>query len=266
MRHRLQDTALTDASTSASAPAPAWQRLQDSGQLAALELGCWMFVANAATVIGFQETSASRGAFLIRLTAVFTPFVALLAGQRPPALVWAGSALAFLGGLLISLGQHGPGDGLTGVNTGDLIMAGAAVVWSCQTVRLGLLVAKHDVGRLSYRQMTVNALLCSLWYAYSQVSQTGSLLPSWEAQEWGDPWRFVALLWPAIGPWGLGTVLQLVGQQSISATRTQIILASDPVWATLFAGLLLGSSEQQLGVWGWVGAACILLASVSSRE
>ena len=61
-------------------------------------------------------------------------------------------------------------------------------------------------------------------------------------------------------------VLQMQGQRDVSAARTQIILASDPVWATIFAGVLLGADEQNLGPVGWVGAACILAASLLSRE
>lgn len=51
----------------------------------------------------------------------------------------------------------------------------------------------------------------------------------------------------------------------MTASRTQIILATDPVWATLFAGLL-GSAEQSLGALGWVGAACVLGASAVSKH
>ncbi len=46
--------------------------------------GCWAFLANAATVVGFQNTAAGRGAFLIRLSAIFTPMVASLAGSSCP--------------------------------------------------------------------------------------------------------------------------------------------------------------------------------------
>ena len=50
------------------------------------------------------QASASRGAFLIRLTAVFTPVVAAAQGQRPNRSVWAGCLLALAGGVLISTG------------------------------------------------------------------------------------------------------------------------------------------------------------------
>ena len=48
---------------------------------AGVEIGLWAFLANACTVTGFQNTAASRGAFLIRLSAILTPLVASLAGQ-----------------------------------------------------------------------------------------------------------------------------------------------------------------------------------------
>ena len=53
---------------------------------------------------GCMQASASRGAFLIRLTAVFTPLVALAQGENSDRTVWIGSAVALLGGILITLG------------------------------------------------------------------------------------------------------------------------------------------------------------------
>ncbi len=42
----------------------------------------------------------------------------------------------------------------------------------------------------------------------------------------------------------------------------QILLASDPLWATLFAGVL-GSAEQDLGAFGWAGGALIVSGTTS---
>lgn len=69
------------------------------------------------------------------------------------------------------------------------------------------------------------------------------------------------MLWPALGPWGVGTALQVLGQKTISSSQTQILLASDPLWATLFAGVL-GSAEQDLGAFGWAGGAAIVTGAV----
>lgn len=45
------------------------------------ELGLWNFLASSAQAIGLQYTSATRTAFLIQSTALFTPLVALAAGK-----------------------------------------------------------------------------------------------------------------------------------------------------------------------------------------
>lgn len=158
------------------------------------------------------------------------------------------------------------GAALTGIQPGDLIMATAAFLWSCQTVRLGRLVSRQiPPVQLAAQQMGVTGLLCTAWAAWDAThSHAGNA--NYQIASWQDPVRCAALLWPAVGPWGLGTFLQLSAQRSVSAARTQIILASDPVWATLFAGLLLGADEQNLGSLGWLGAGLILAASLLSRE
>ncbi len=46
-----------------------------------------------------------------------------------------------------------------------------------------------------------------------------------------------------------------------SQNDVQILMASDPLWATLFAGLL-GSQEQDLGSFGYIGGACIVGGAV----
>lgn len=78
-----------------------------------------------------------------------------------------------------------------------------------------------------------------------------------------DVGRWAVLLWPAIGPWGLGTALQAAGQRSCSSSQTQLLLATDPLWATLFAGLL-GSSEQMMDPFGFVGGAAIVAGAVTA--
>ena len=64
-----------------------------------------------------------------------------------------------------------------------------------------------------------------------------------------------------VASWGLGTALQAAGQRSCTSSHTQLLLASDPLWATLFAGLL-GSAEQSMGVLGWAGGTAIVGGAV----
>ncbi len=85
-------------------------------------------------------TSATTGAFVLRLTVIFTPICSLLiAASAPPWLSWAAALLALLGGLVLGLDKTnssgGPlqSDGLDGV----FLIFVAAALWSVQTVRQG---------------------------------------------------------------------------------------------------------------------------------
>ena len=113
-----------------------------SSQLAAgAELGAISAAANAATLIGFEDTLAARGSFLLRTSVMFTPILAALGGQQTPRAVWLGAGTAFVGGLLIagddlsSQGQHS--SSLISLSGGDLMLIIAALLWAVQVSGLG---------------------------------------------------------------------------------------------------------------------------------
>ena len=233
---------------------------------AGLEIGLWSFIANCSTITGFENTTTSRGTFLIRLSAMFTPIVAALAGERFPLPVWLGCLAAFLGGILISAdssSSQAAGSSLLNVSSGDLFIVFAAFMWSVQTVSVGRHAPKFAATSLAKFQLATMSLLSASWLAFDAFRALH------EGQELHSLWgggvhllNWGVILLPAIGPWSIGTVLQAKGQSQVSSALAMIILASDPLWATLFAGLV-GGNEQHLG-WplGWVGAAAILSASV----
>ena len=108
-----------------------------SSQLAAgAELGAISAAANAATLLGFEDTLAARGAFLLRTSVIFTPILAAVAGQTTPKAVWIGAGTAFAGGLLIagddlsSQGQQS--SSLLSLSGGDAMLILAALLWALQ--------------------------------------------------------------------------------------------------------------------------------------
>lgn len=108
-----------------------------SSQLAAgAELGAISAAANAATLLGFEDTLAARGAFLLRTSVMFTPILAAVAGQTTPTAVWIGAGTAFAGGLLIagddlsSQGQQS--SSLLSLSGGDAMLILAALLWALQ--------------------------------------------------------------------------------------------------------------------------------------
>jgi drug/metabolite transporter (DMT)-like permease len=232
--------------------------------LAGAEVGAWGFLANAATVSGFQNTAASRGAFLIRLSAIMTPLIASLAGEAISLRIWAGCIAALAGGVLMTLSHSGSdaAGAFSGLAAGDGLLIGAALLWSIQTVRLGRHAAKFEPLAMAAASMTAMAVLSDVWLAADVSSAVISGKPA--DSVWAGcrvPLNWAVMLWPAFAPWGAGQALQVAGQSMISSSQTQILMASDPLWATLFAGVL-GSAEQDLGPAGWAGGALIIAGAV----
>ena len=60
---------------------------------------------------GLTLTSATRASFLIQATALLTPLLATLAGDRPGPRIWAGCTLALGGTLLIAADKAAGGGG-----------------------------------------------------------------------------------------------------------------------------------------------------------
>ncbi|KAL3146210.1 hypothetical protein ABBQ32_002912 [Trebouxia sp. C0010 RCD-2024] len=232
---------------------------------AGFELGLWAFIANCSTITGFENTSTSRGTFLLRLSAMFTPIVASLVGERFPRPVWLGCFAAFTGGVLISSDSSSSSAGsgaFLSLTSGDLFILFAALMWSVQTVSVGRHAPNFAPITLAKFQLATMSLFSASWLAYNAAMTAQSGLPL--THLWGGydhAFNWFVLLIPALGPWGIGTALQAKGQAQVSSAGAMIILASDPIWATLFAGLV-GGTEQHLGPLGWLGAVSILSASV----
>lgn len=237
----------------------------DSVDAAGFEVGLWAFAANCLTVTGFQNTATSRGTFLIRLSAMFTPIIAAVLGEKVTLPVWLGCIAAFAGGILISAdGSSSQADSSSFLNlaAGDIYIIIAALLWSVQTIRMGKHAPNFKPIELAKFQLATMSLFSALWLAKDAVSASSSgtgldLLWGGHSQllNWG------VLLIPAVGPWSIGVALQAKGQSSVSSSLAMIILATDPLWAILFAGFV-GGNEQHLGPLGWAGAAAVLSASL----
>lgn len=101
-------------------------------------------------------------------------------------------------------------------------MVMSAVLWSLQTVRLGRHARSCEPLTLAQHQTATFALLSALWLASSYVAVEG---PSPVGSLLGNGTAFLtwaAVLWPAVGPWGIGTALQ-VGTERACGT----LLASE---------------------------------------
>ena len=85
----------------------------------------------------------------------------------------------------------------------------SAFLWAVQTVRLGQHASNFAPLSLAQNQAIALAGFSGLWLAADTLYSTGhSPLGSLFSNS-TEPLIWAALLWPAIGPWGIGTALQV---------------------------------------------------------
>ena len=217
-----------------------------------IELGLLAFLGFAFQTQGLETTTATRSAFLLYLNVKFVPVILALRGEPQPPFVWGSAILAVLGtGLLASDGgglqaSWCPGDGLSLV---------AALASALFIVRLGDFRSPNPA-QLASASALVTFTLAVVWVLLAQDHQT---TPS------GGGTTFLLFAGAAVYlgavPSALCGVLQTAAQAVIPSTRAAVVYALDPLWAALFARLLLAES---LGPTGLTGTGLVLLAAFAS--
>lgn len=214
---------------------------------------------------GLQRTTASRSGFFTGLLVVLTPLCELLLfGKRPGASSLAGILLAFAGMALLA-GATGPGGPTLGSTAlGDALTVACALVFSLHILALGRATRRQPVLPLLLVQLAVVGAAAAL---VGPLVERGHLAP--------DP-----RLWSTIAFLALFATLVCLGvqtwaQRRVSAVRMALLSSLEPVFAALWAALLLGerlAGREKMGgalivlgvAVGEVGAAVFARARAAS--
>ncbi|TBH20562.1 DMT family transporter [Thermus thermamylovorans] len=207
-----------------------------------LELAFWLLLGYASQAIGLMYTTASRSAFITALNVVLVPLLLGLAGRRVGP-VWLAALLAFLGVGFLSYDPRQPP-----FNVGDLWTLLTALTYALYIVRLEVHAKSFPSLPLTAVQVYGTAL-----FALPVVLAEGSLRLE------GVPWG--AILYLGVVATALTTWLQTWGQRYVPAPQAAVLYTLEPVWATLFAFLLLG---ERLGLLGLVGGSLVVFATLQA--
>ncbi|WP_407493547.1 DMT family transporter [Pseudooceanicola sp. MF1-13] len=192
--------------------------------LTALELwaGGWIGLAIALgygmQTVGLQTIASSKSAFI---TALYVPLVPILQwlvlGRPPGVLTWAGVGCATIGLMLIA----GPEAGGFGFSFGELITILSVVAIASEVVLISRFALRVDAARVTVVQLVMASAFC-----FAAMGLSGEGVPAWD-------WR---ILWFALGLGIASALIQLAmnwAQKSVSATRSTLIYAGEPVWAAI---------------------------------
>ena len=236
------------AIASATLAVPGIPRLRSLGRRgfgAGVLLGTLLAAGYALQTAGLERTTPSSAGFITGLYVVLVPLVALLLfRERIGKSLWVGVALATIGfGMLSGINA--------GSAIGDLLVLGCAVAFGFQIPLTGRFAPQYDPLALTLVQMLV---------AFVGFTAIAVALGEVELPRGGTVWA--ALLVTGIFASALAYLIQTWAQRSISAPRTALIFAMEPVFAGLFGYLLAG---DRLGAVGWAGCGVILAGIVVSE-
>jgi drug/metabolite transporter (DMT)-like permease len=222
-------------------------------------IGSFLFAGYAFQTFGLGLTTASQAGLITGLSVVLVPVIAVFWLKRPPTLgAWMGVVLATFGLALLSL------NGTLLPTPGDLLLLFCALSFALHIASVARYAGPHDPVALSVIQIACAALLAWLFH----LAGAGTLAPGAAGvQWWGAPGMVVgAILICGIFATAVAFLLQNVLQPFTTPTHTALIFSAEPVFAALFAWMLLG---EALTLRGYVGGAFILagmlLAELAGR-
>jgi len=208
-------------------------------------IGIFLFLGFVLQTVGMRYTTASRAGFFTGLLVVMTPPLALLLRtSRMPGIAWLGIPVA-VGGVYL---MTDPGAG--GLNVGDWLTIACALVFALQMIALEVVARTgRDTWTLTYAQMLTVGMGALVWCLIEgngfRITTTG----------------WLAVLYTGIFGGIIATWMQTRFQPMVPAGHAAIVFTAEPIFAALFAWVLLNESWSLRGL---MGAALILAAMVIS--
>jgi drug/metabolite transporter (DMT)-like permease len=216
----------------------AWKGSIPAGGL----LGLLVAGAYAFQTAGLARTTVSGSGFVTGLYVVLTPLLAIfLLRRRTEPATWLAVALSGIGFAMLSGIPQGS-------RVGNALVLVSAFLWAVQIVLMERFAPRFDPVGLAFGEM----LTCVAGFAAIALTRGDLGVPrGWTV--WG------ALLVTGLLASAFGFLVQSWAQRRVSAVRTAVVFALEPVFAALFGVLLAG---DRLGWLGWSGCAVIMAGIV----
>lgn len=200
--------------------------------------GALLFGASTLQQVGIKTTTAANAGFITGLYVVIIPILLFLfARQKIHWSTWAAALLAVTGTLFLSTG------GAFEPAPGDWFILGGAFLWAAHVIVVGRMARRMDNLVFSFGQFAITAVLNAACALLFEANLPPPAQPAW-----------LAVLYSAIFPVGLGFTLQVIGQRNAPTTDAAILFSMEAVFAALFGYWLLNEILLPLQVFG-----CLLI-------
>jgi drug/metabolite transporter (DMT)-like permease len=216
-------------------------------------VGALMFASYAFQTVGITMTTVSKSAFITGTSVLMVPlFAALFMKRMPDRSSILGAVMAFFGlGLMTLTGNTGVVTAETVINLGDLLTLMCAVLFALYILAVGKYTVQVDSIPFAIIQIGTVAVMS----AVTSLAFETPVIP-----EGNGVWFNILFL--AVVCTSMAFIVQNVAQKYTSSTHTALIYSGEPVFAAIFAYIVVG---EVMGVNGVIGAALILMGLLAAE-
>jgi drug/metabolite transporter (DMT)-like permease len=233
-----------------------WKPLVESSKdliKAGLFLGLLYFIGFATQTVGLQYTSATKSGFITGTFVIFIPILQLILERRTPGrgnilgiiLVLIGLILLSSKGLTVVDILHELGSNF---NLGDLLTLICAIFYALYVVYIDIITKKFDYRALIILQVLFTGAAGFMFTFLFDLTGV-------------EPIRYdfnktviLVILYTTIFSSILATIVQTKCQKTVTPTKAGIIFSLEPIFAALFAFLII---QEQISSFGIIG--CIFI-------
>jgi drug/metabolite transporter (DMT)-like permease len=251
--------------------------------------GCFTALGYVSQSLALVDTSATVVSLLGALIVVWTPVLPWLLDKKPSGLsdipqTWLAAFLAFVGVALLEIPADG---GSLSIKPGDAISTLQAVGFGTSFYLTEKLMSRNPTQALPITgmQVLVVALISAVWAAADGLgvgplasgADAGWLLDS-RVKDFALPGLLLqgassappflapvplAVVWTGVATTALNRVGETTALGKMSSAEAAVLLATEPLWAAVFAALFVGESITTLDVAGGVLiiGACVVNAA-----
>lgn len=224
-------------------------------------LGVLLFAGFITQTLGLQFTSATKSAFITGTFVVFTPLFQTLLEKRIPAMQnMVGIVFVFVGIVLLSSRGASGFEILseleTTFNFGDFLTLLCAVFYALYIVYLDIISNSNEPKFLTFFQIFVTALLSIVSVSIFGFTGIESASISF------TPTLIFAVIYTSIFATILTTFLQTKFQKEVTPTKASILFSMEPIFAAVFAFLLI---NEKLSMFGIIGSLFIFAGVLISE-
>jgi len=229
-----------------------WRRLKDINKTVlkkGILIGIFLFLGYAFQTVGLKYTTAVKAGFITGLSVVLVPVICyFFIKEKINRNSATGVIFAVIGLWFLNYNSN------FNFNWGDFLILLASISYAIFIVFVSLYTKKLDYVLLVIVQL-FTVFILSLFLAF--VFERPWIHLSYSSQVW---WSIILT---GIFATALAFYMQNRFQRYSTATKTAIIFSGEPIFAAIFAYLILG---EKAGLIAWIGGLLIIFGMVIAQR